>query len=188
MSKSAWVLSIAGAASLCLASVARATTVTLPEVTLSAEAQAKLEKIACSRPYKVKAKSISGYSFPTGLLGAWVTCEPHAEHLGHQVFGQAECDNHFRTWGCKGWLNVMFATEGYPTAVRLDDIPVAEAVGIVGYLGGVPVKEFSKLWLLERAGEDRFTATTTSGYVYEVTRRKGDTATYEVTGSGFVDY
>ena len=175
------------AISLGLVSVAYSQTVTLPETKLSTEVQANLEEIACTRPYKVKAKRISGYSFPTGDVGAWVTCEAHAEHLGHQVFGEAECDNHHRTWECKGWLNVVFATAGYPSAVRLDDVPVAEAIGIVDYLGSVPVDQFSKLWVLERKGRDRFTATT-SGNFYEVTRRKGDPVAYEITASGLVDY
>jgi hypothetical protein len=181
------LLILTSTAALCLVPAARSQVVTLPETKLSTDVQAKLEEIACMRPYKVRAKHVSGYSLPAGRLSAWVTCEPHAERLGHQVFGEAECDNHRRTWGCKGWLKVVFATEGYPSAVRLDDVPIEDAIGMVEYLGRVPIDQFAKLWLLERHGVDRFTART-SGNFYELTRHNGDAVTYEITGSGLVDY
>lgn len=190
MSRAIRLLVRIGCAIACLAHVAHPQTVTLPEAELSPSARTKLANMICARPYGVAARDLSGYSFPTGLLGAWVTCEPHSEHRGHQVFGQAECEGRDDSWSCRErWFNIAFASEGYPTAVRLDDVPVEEAVRIVEFLSAVPVKDISKLWLLERLGRGRFRAQTHAGNFYDLVGRKNhDVATYEITSSGIIDY
>ena len=186
MSRASWSVVAASFAILC--HPAFPLTVTLPEAELSPATKTELEKMVCSGPYRVPAQQIFGYSFPTGILGARVQCSSHAMYAGHNLFAEAECEGRGATWGCRErWLNVAFSIEGYPPVVRLDKVSVEEGVGIVEYLRGVPIKEFSKLWLLERRGSGTFSAET-SQYRYDLSRRKSEHGrTYEITKTWLVD-
>ena len=171
----------------------RAMRIARSKAELSPEVRAKLAEVVCSGPFDAKARQILGFSHnQAGVLNAWVTCEPHSEYRGHQVYGEAECTGHDDSWSCpERWLSVMFAEEKYPRSVRLADVSVSEAVDIIEYLSSAAIEDFSKLWLLKRYGPNEYEAET-SGNLYRIAGRKtcgeATAGTYEIVSSGVLDY
>jgi hypothetical protein len=188
MLRSSRVLVVVGLGLICSVRQAGSLTVTLPKAELSAETRTRLAETVCGRPFEIAVDTISGYSFSSGLLGAYVACQPHTEYQGNQIFGAAECEGRKDKWKCEErWLNLIFTAGGYPKSVRLADVPVEEATRIIEYLAAVPVNEFSQLWSLERVARNRVSADT-PGYRYELARLKThDGRTYEITQSWQVD-
>jgi hypothetical protein len=172
-------------------------TVTLPKAELAAATRAKLAEIVCGRPYEVAAQLISGYSLRAGLLGAYVTCQPHSEYQGNHVLAAAECEGRGNRWKCdERWLNVNFALDGYPKSVRIDDVPVNEATRIIEFLSTLPPydhrrvtsDEVRAVWLLKLNEGSEFEAYL-NGKLYTIQRQcSNDKCTYSVSGWALVDY
>src|SRR5262245_38333582 len=113
---------------ICSVREAGSLTVTLPRADLSASTRDLLAEMVCGRPYKVAADTITGYSWASGLLGAYVSCQPHSQYQGSAVFGAAECKGREEKWTCDDrWLNLTFTTEAYPKSIRLTNVAVEEA-------------------------------------------------------------